>query len=92
MHTYWFDLLFHEPPLDALPGLSMHVAVKGAQERTTPDGSQLCVGHAAVRAAELERYVEGLKDELDKIVAEAKRRDASYHARLRRKHASDPTP
>jgi hypothetical protein len=34
--TYWFHLLFFAPPPDGLPGLSMHVWVKGAQERDTP--------------------------------------------------------
>ena len=87
--TYWFDLLFLEPPLDALPGLQMHVEVKHRHEIEAPDGDiRLCIGHGAVRATELERYVGILKDELDAVVAEAKRRDAAYHAKLKQHRKS----
>ena len=58
MKTYWFDALVLEPPLDAIPGLRMHVEVKQGHTVVTPDGKKrFCVGHEAVRATELERYV-----------------------------------
>ena len=89
MSTYWFDALVLEPPLDALPGLRMHVEIKQHHDVTTPDGSiRLCIGHEALRATELERYVEGLKVELDAVVAKATRRDAAYHAKLIRHRIS----
>ncbi len=81
MKTFWFELLFYEPELGELPGLYMHIGVKG-QQRTLPDGERACVGHEALRARELERYVKGLKEELDTIVTEAKRRDSAYHKKL----------
>jgi len=83
--TYWFDLEFLEPPLDDIPGLVMYVGIKHSNKRSTPTGEQVCVGHEALRAAELEGYVAQLRDELDSIVSEAKRRDADYHRRLRGK-------
>ena len=87
--TYWFDALVLEPPLDAIPGLRMHVEVKHGHTVETPDGNKrFCVGHEAVRATELAQYVERLKVELDAVVAEAKRRDRAYHAKLRRRRAS----
>ena len=85
MKTYWFDALVLEPPLDAIPGLRMHVEVKHHHDAKTPDGrTRLCVGHEAVSADELERYVDGLKRELDAVVTEAKRRDQAYHSKLMR--------
>ncbi len=87
--TYWFDALVLEPPLDALPGLQMHVEVKQHHKIERPDGGiRFCIGHGAVRATELERYVELLKVELDAVVAEAKRRDAAYHAKLKQHRKS----
>ncbi len=89
MNTYWFDALVLEQPLGAPPGLRLHVEVKGHNYVETPDGrTRLCVGHNAVSATELERNVEGLKRELDAVVAEAKRRDAAYHAKLTRHRKS----
>ena len=85
MSTYWFEALVLEPPRNALPGLRMHVAVKHSHTVETLDGDKrLCVGHEALRATELEKYVEQLKVELDDVVAEAKRRDREYHAKLLR--------
>ena len=82
--TYWFNVLVLEPPLDALPGLQVHVEVKHHHKIETPDGGmRFCIGHGAVRATELERYVGILKDELDAVVAEANRRDTAYHAKLK---------
>lgn len=58
MSTYWFETLVLEPPLDALPGLRMHVAAKHSHIVVTPDGSKrLCIEHEALHAAKLERYV-----------------------------------
>ena len=89
METYWFAALVLEPPLDALPGLRMHVEVKYAHTVETPDGSErFCVGHEAVCATELEQHVESLKVELDAVVAEAKRREKAYHAKLKRHRQS----
>ena len=74
------------PPL---PGLRMYVEVKQHHNVKTPDGRmRLYIGHEAVRATELERYVELLKGELDTVVAEAKRRAAAYHAKLKRHRKS----
>ena len=87
--TYWFDALVLEPPLDAIPGLRMHVEVKHRHTVETQDGSErFCIGHEAVSASELGRYVERLKIELDAVVTEAKRRDRAYHAKLRRHRQS----
>jgi len=80
--TFWFDLIFFEPAMDAIPGLLMYVEVKNAQEVATPEGTRLRVGHDALRASDLERNVETLKRELDAVVAEARRRDAAYHNKL----------
>ena len=89
MKTYWFDALVLEPPLETIPSLRMHVEVKNGHTVETPDGSKrFCVGHEAARATELEQYVEGLKIELDAVVAKAKRRDRAYHAKLRRHRQS----
>ena len=89
MKTYWFAALVLEPPLDAIPGLRMHVEVKHGHTVEAPDGSKrFCVGHEALRATELEQYVESLKIELDAVVAKAKRRDRAYHAKLMRHRQS----
>jgi hypothetical protein len=85
--TYWLDLLFLEPPPGVTPGLEMRIYVKGGQTsdyRNLPEGeeNQLCIGHSATSARELEGYVKGLKGELDQILAEATRRDAAYHKKL----------
>jgi hypothetical protein len=89
MKTYWFDLVCLEPPLHAIPGLQMYVTVKGGQEVSTLEGKAVRVGHQALSATELEGYVIRLKAELDEIIAEARRRDASYHERLRAARKGD---
>ena len=62
----------------------MYVEVKQPREVKTPDGGiRLCTGHECAGAAEFEENVERLKGELDAVVAEAKRRAASYHAKLK---------
>ena len=67
----------------------MYVEVKQHHDVKTPDGRmRLYIGYEAVRATELERYVELLKGELDTVVAEAKRRAAAYHAKLKRHRKS----
>ena len=78
MKPYWFAALVLEPSLDDdLPGPPrMHVEVKHGHSVEAPDGTErFCIGHEAVCATELERYVDNLKVELDAVVAEAKRRD-----------------
>ena len=84
MRAHWFDLLFFEPPPEQLPEPDVHVWIKGAQERETPDGPRVCVGHWAARAGELERYVEELKVELDAVVAEARHRERAYRQHAER--------
>ena len=89
MNTYWFDLVFLEPPLDVPPGLSMYIEVKAPLRIVKPDGEYPIVGHQACSAVELEYYVKQIKAELDEIVAEAHRRDDQYHKKLSAKRRGE---
>ena len=85
--TYWLDALVLEIPIDVIPAgpPRMYVEVKHHGTVKAPDGSlRMTIGHEAVSGSELEGYVRLLKAELDKVVAEAKRREAAYHTKLRR--------
>ena len=89
MNTYWFDLLFLEPPLDVPAGPRMYIIFKGPAHIETPDGEHPIVGHQAAGPTELEGYVKLLKAELDSVLAEAHRRDDQYHKKLSAKRRGE---